>query len=257
MIEKAYLLGEEMGMVVLCQDEAGPYQTKPHPGGSWQVAGQPAKYDHEYIRNGTAKIMTLLRPKTGQVEITGVTSTANKILHPWLKENILAINKNLPQTTDNADSERKSKIWKHFESAFWSKDYFEKLPTPKIILVWDNLAGHKSYEMVKWLYENGVVPLYTPLGGSWLNMAESIQGVLKMRALAGLHPQTPQDIIDNFEAAAKGWNKNPTPFIWKGKRFERRRRAWDRHRLAASGATVPPYRGTSYWTTDCTVQHVK
>lgn len=42
----------------------------------------------------------------------------------------------------------------------------------------------------------GIMPLYTPLGGSWLNMAESIQRILKQRALEGHHPQTPEEIID-------------------------------------------------------------
>jgi hypothetical protein len=47
-----------------------------------------------------------------------------------------------------------------------------------MLLIWDNLAGHKSWEMVKWLLEHGVVPLYTPLSGSWLNMAESVQRIV-------------------------------------------------------------------------------
>jgi hypothetical protein len=34
------------------------------------------------------------------------------------------------------------------------------------------------------------MPLYTPLGGSWLNMAESIQRILKRRTLDGQHPQS-------------------------------------------------------------------
>ncbi len=37
--------------------------------------------------------------------------------------------------------------------------------------------------------------LYTPLGGSWLNMAESIQRILVRRALAGQHPRSPEEII--------------------------------------------------------------
>jgi hypothetical protein len=34
----------------------------------------------------------------------------------------------------------------------------------------DNLAGHKTTAFVQWLFQHGIVPLYTPLGGSWLNM---------------------------------------------------------------------------------------
>jgi hypothetical protein len=90
---------------------------------------------------------------------------------------------------------------------------------------------------VLWLFAHGIMPLYTPLGGSWLNMAESIQRILKRRALAGQHPQTPDQIIAWLEAAARGWNRAPTPFIWGGKRQARRERARQRrHRLGGSGA---------------------
>ncbi len=43
------------------------------------------------------------------------------------------------------------------------------LPTWRLLLVWDNLTGHKSAEMMVWLCQHGIMPLYTPLGGSWLN----------------------------------------------------------------------------------------
>src|SRR5215203_4447254 len=62
------------------------------------------------------------------------------------------------------------------------------LPPLRLLLVWDNLAGHKTPDLVLWLCEHGVMPLYTPVGGSWLNMAESIERVLKRRALDGQHP---------------------------------------------------------------------
>jgi hypothetical protein len=81
------------------------------------------------------------------------------------------------------------------------------------------------------------MPLYTPLGGSWLNMTESVQRILKQRALDGQEPKTPQDIMEWLEAAARGWNREPTPFVWGGQRQERRRRAWERrHRVGGSGA---------------------
>ena len=59
MIEQAYTLGETLGIAVWCEDEAGPYGTVPYAGPSWQRAGQPAEYPHEYFREGTAKMITL------------------------------------------------------------------------------------------------------------------------------------------------------------------------------------------------------
>src|SRR3712207_1590530 len=68
------------------------------------------------------------------------------------------------------------------------------LPPLRLLLVWDNLAGHKTPAMVLWLCRHGIMPLDTPLGGSGLNMAESIQRVLKRQALAGQHPESSAQI---------------------------------------------------------------
>ena len=57
----------------------------------------------------------------------------------------------------------------------------------------------------------GLTVLFTPLGGSWLNLAESIQGILVRRALTGTHPKNPQEVIGWLEAVARAWNRDPTP----------------------------------------------
>ena len=105
------------------------------------------------------------------------------------------------------------------------------------MLVLDNLAGHLSADLVQWFFDHGVMPLYTPIGGSWLNMAESVQRIIVRRALAGQHPKDGQQVIDWLEQTVVGWNKHPTPFVWNGKRRRRRERARLR-RLGGSGAAV-------------------
>ena len=106
-----------------------------------------------------------------------------------------------------------------------------------MLLVLDNLAGHKTPELVCWLFDHGIMPLYTPVGGSWLNMAESLQRILKRRALDGRYPTDAGQIMAWFEAAARHWDAAPTPFVWGGKRATRRRRQRERrHRLGGSGA---------------------
>jgi len=105
------------------------------------------------------------------------------------------------------------------------------------VLVLDNLAGHLSYDLVRWFFDHGVMPLYTTVGGSWLNMAESVQRIIARRALVGQHPQTAQEVIDWLEQTVEGWNNHPTPFVWNGKRRRRRERAHLR-RLAGSGAAL-------------------
>src|SRR6266496_4135482 len=49
MIERAYVIGERLGLHVWCEDEAGPYQTIPQPGASWQWENQPARQAHQYL----------------------------------------------------------------------------------------------------------------------------------------------------------------------------------------------------------------
>ena len=85
MIEAAYLTGEAMGLAVWCTDQAGPYQTIPYPGQSWRPEGRPARLPHEYLREGTAKALTLFRPADGRVRVEGVTACPNAVLHPWLE----------------------------------------------------------------------------------------------------------------------------------------------------------------------------
>ena|SRR5690348_4749719 len=106
--------------------------------------------------------------------------------------------------------------------------------------LWGNLAGHRNDAMVCWLFQHGIMPLYTPIGGSWLNMAESVQRIIVRRALCGQYPQTQEQIIEWLEQTVAGRNQEPTPFVWNGKRRERRKRA-QLKRLAGSGAAIRSY----------------
>lgn len=229
----AYRLAEAAGIAVWCQDEAGPYQAIPQPGASWHPQGQPVRQPHEYIRGGTAKLLTLFHPATGTVRGKGVRQTTNAILHPWLQKELTAVLATLP-TVDRPEVERPALArWR----TWLGHDPQEPLPPLRLILVWDNLAGHQSEAIVAWLFAHGILPLYTPLSGSWLNMAESIQRIIVGRALGGQHPENAETLIEWLEETVTGWNAAPTPFVWDGKRRERRRRARQR-RLGGSAATL-------------------
>ncbi|HEX9923819.1 MAG TPA: transposase [Anaerolineae bacterium] len=240
MIEKAYKEAEPRGFALWCHDQAGPFQTVPYLGTSWQPQGEPVRQPHEYIRNGTAKLMTLFHPASGQVRAKGVTSCPNNILQPWLKQELSAILAALPPPPLGMDPALIRKTWAEwYEGLAAPPPLPDDLPPLRLLLVQDNLAGHKSHNLVQWCFRQGIALLYTPLGGSWLNMAESIQGIIERRALNGQHPATPQQIIEWLEAAVRGWNKNPTPFVWGGKRAARRNRARKRRQdLAGSGAYI-------------------
>ena len=88
LIESAYREAERQGLAVWCEDEAGPYQAIAQSGQSWEPLGHPVLHPHDYIRGGTAKMLTLLHPASGQVRVKGVISSTNVILHSWLKEQL-------------------------------------------------------------------------------------------------------------------------------------------------------------------------
>jgi hypothetical protein len=232
------MLGEALGLSVWCQDEAGPYQTVPQPGSSWQPEGEPYRQPSEYIRNGTAKLLTLFHPATGIAHVKGVVACPNAVLHPWLKEQLDQILADLPPTSPVSDTDVMRQMWSRWQEGLSLPFTLpENLPPLRMLLVWDNLAGHKTPEMVLWLVQHGIMPLYTPLSGSWLNMAESVQRILVGRALAGQHPLSSDQLIAWLEAVTHHWNAQPTPFVWGGKRRIRRQRSHQRrYALGGSGA---------------------
>ncbi|HYT87764.1 MAG TPA: transposase [Gemmataceae bacterium] len=236
MIEDAYTLGERLGLAVWCCDQAGPFQTVPHPGPSWQPEGEPARQPHAYIRNGTAKVLTLFHPVDGRVRVEGATTCPNAVLHPWLKRELSEILAELTEPPPTAQASRAA--WERWQQGLSVKPTLPaELPPLRMLLVLDNLTGHKTPALLLWLFAQGIMPLYTPLSGSWLNLAESIQRILKRRALAGQHPSTPEQIIAWFEAVAEHGNEAPTPFAWGGKRQRRRQRQRERrHQAGGSGA---------------------
>ena len=138
------------------------------------------------------------------------------------------------------------------QGLLWPFTLRAELPPLRMLLVLDNLTGHKPPAFVGWLVTHGILPLYTPLGGSWLNMTESVQRILIRRGLAGTHPESVATIIEQLEATAAGWNAMPTPFEWGGRRAARRQRAWERrHPLGGSGAcTRRPVRRVRLTTLD-------
>jgi hypothetical protein len=230
-IERAYTTAEALGIPVWCQDEAGPYQAPPQPGASWQPEGRPAHRPHEHIRGGTAKLLTLFRPATGEVRAQPVERAPNAVLHPWLLREPDAILAELPPPAD--EPARAAAAWEWREAPLWDH---AALPPIRVLLVWDNLTGHQTPELLAALVGRGVWPLFTPLAGSWLNLAESVQRILGRRALAGQHPTSAREVMGWLAEQVAGWNAAPTPFAWGGKRAARRQRARERrHALGGSG----------------------
>jgi hypothetical protein len=193
----------------------------PYPGESWAEEGHPVRQPHEYQRTGTAKLLTLFHPSDGHVRVKGVRSSANAILHPWLKAELSAILAALPDIPDDDVSATNRAEW-----LVWQEGLTQPMALPaeltrlRLLLIWDNLAGHFTPEMVLWLFSHGIMPLYTPVGGSWLNMTESVQRILKRRALEGQYPQSADEIIiwpENGSAASAIDSR-----FWCGRRWHSR-----------------------------------
>lgn len=262
MIELAYTAGEALGLAVWTEDEAGPFQTVPFPGSSWQPQAQPARYPHEHLRLGTAKMLTLFHPRSGQARVGGVTSSPNVVLHGWLMTELSAILSALPSRPDEVSAAAQRAEWTLWQTGLTRRVTLPAaLPRLRLVLILDNLAGHHTPEWVLWCFAQGIMPLYTPLSGSWLNMAESFQRIIKRRALEGQHPQSVEEIIGWLEATVAGWNAAPTAFAWGGARAARRARSRARsHALGGSGAvTRRPirYRSTpkNKWPAPCQTTH--
>ena len=190
LIEAAYA---QERLPVWTEDEAGPYPTHPYPGVHWQPTSMPVRHPHEYVRAGTSKQLTLFHPASGTVRVKGVRSCTNAVLHPWLEAELHTILATLPEPTETLSAAENRRCWARWQEGLSVRITLpEHLPPLRLLLVLDNLTGHLTPSFVLWLFAHGIMPLYTPLGGSWLNMpAESIQRILKRRALDGHHPQTP------------------------------------------------------------------
>jgi hypothetical protein len=260
MIERAYTYSAGWEIQVWCEDEAGPYQTAPYAGYSWQLEQRPLTYPHEYERKGTAKLLTLFQPASGHVRVKGVTDSTNATLHDWLKTQLTDILADQPLVMPLPEAVADNRaFWESWREGLAVKATLnQSLPCLRLLLIMDNLVGHKNPAWLRWCFSQGILPIYTPLAGSWLTMAESIQRILKRRALNGTYPKTRADIIDALEAVAHHWNSQPTPFIWAGKRKARRHRAYlKRHPLGASAATTcrPVSRRDAKWQAAYQVTH--
>jgi hypothetical protein len=176
----------------------------------------------------------LFRPATGAVRATPVERAPNAVLHPWLRDELTAIVAACSPAPAEPGPGQRWTDWLPADTPPWWAD---GLPPLRALLIWDNLAGHTDWELEQDLLHTGILPLFTPVGGSWLNMAESVQRILVRRALAGQHPETSTQVQQWLRETVTGWNAAPTPFEWGGKRAARRARARTRrHALGGSGA---------------------
>ncbi|MBV9325552.1 MAG: hypothetical protein JO352_17400, partial [Chloroflexi bacterium] len=124
-----------MGLAVWGMDEAGPYQAIPQPGVHWQPIGRPARYSHEHVRHGTAKLLTLFHPATGQVRVKGVTSCPNVVLHAWLEAELSTVVEALPPATMFPEDDNRA-AWERWQAGLTVKPTLcDELPPLRMLLI--------------------------------------------------------------------------------------------------------------------------
>lgn len=69
------------------------------------------------MRGGTAKLLTLFQPQSGNLRVKGVRQSTNAVLHPWLKQELKAILAQLPAAEQQAalDPELNRALWQHWQ----------------------------------------------------------------------------------------------------------------------------------------------
>jgi hypothetical protein len=145
---------------VWCEDEAGPYQTKPYLGSGWHPMGCPGQLPHEYQRAGTVKFMTLFHPATGMIRTKGASSCTNVVLHAWLKQELVEILQALPEPTTDLSTDDIYTWWESWREGLTVKATLRADPPPlRLLLVMDNLRGvGASWKWSELPWPHGVSP---------------------------------------------------------------------------------------------------
>jgi DDE superfamily endonuclease len=149
-------------------------------------AGRPARFDHEYERNGTANLFMMFAPLEGwrHVEVTDRHAAVDyaQVLKD-LADIRFARAKMIVLVQDNLSIHSKASLYQAF-------------PAPE---------ARRLVERFEWHY--------TPKHGSWLNLAESELGVLTKQCLDRRIPDK-QTLIEEIAAWQHDRNANHTKADW-------------------------------------------
>jgi hypothetical protein len=118
--------------------------------------GQPERFDHEYVRNGTANLFMIAEPLLGwrTVRVTERrTATDFAEVVRWLAEDVHEEAEKIVLVVDNLNTHKPAALYEAFPPE----------------------QARRIAERIEWHY--------TPKHGSWLNMAEIELSVLQRQAL--------------------------------------------------------------------------
>jgi hypothetical protein len=99
--------------------------------------------------------------------VEGVNSCLNTVLHDWLRRELTAVLATLPAPSAKPTTigEEVRTTWERWQEGRTIKPTLvDELQPLRMLLVLDNLGGHKTPEFVCSLFDQGVMPLDTPVG---------------------------------------------------------------------------------------------
>jgi hypothetical protein len=136
--------------------------------------------------------MMLSHPADGHARGKGMESCTNAVLHGWLKEELTTILASPPTTPAAVPMRGAWERWREGRPGPPSAE----LPPLRMLLVLEDLAGHRTPAFVLWLFAHGIMPLYTPLEGrgrTWsrASSGSSSGGPWTARSRAALRRSSP------------------------------------------------------------------
>ncbi len=174
------------GTVLVCVDETSKQQTKETREPLPVRPGQPAGYDFEYARNGTANLFMIYAPLDGWRHVKVTDRRTRQDFARVLKDlaDVHFPGKRIVLVMDNLNTHRLSTLYDTFEPAEASR-----------------LAGRFEVH-------------YTPKHGSWLNMAEIEINVLSRQCLDRRIPDR-ETMISEVAAWQEYRNASAKPVNWR------------------------------------------
>lgn len=104
------------------------------------------------MRNGTAKLLTLFHPRDGHLRVKGVRRCSNEVLLSWLQGELAAIVTKLPSAPELPPAERRA-LWERWQEGLQVRITLPAEPPPlRLLLILDNLVGHKNPDFVRWCF---------------------------------------------------------------------------------------------------------
>lgn len=163
---------------VICVDEMGPTAAKTYPAARWVEKRPPVEAD--YGRRGKVWTFGAFAPHTGQALTWCAAGRTSRNFVSFLDQIV---------TT-------------------W--------PEGSIVLILDNLATHKTLDVLLWALTHPRVRfLFQPTYAPWLNLIEPWWKTLRSLALKGRCFLDASQIVHAIQTATDYWNQQRHPYQWR------------------------------------------